>query len=564
MIFRVCPGCKQSRAETLFGSADDPCAYCMANHVPEQEESAKNASELTDAEKLHTPTPTKARTTTPTSGAAIAAQELAQRQLARKHLLPFVERFNPKYNAGWVHKDICRRLEKFSADVAAQKSPRMILQMPPRAGKSTIASIALPAWHLGNYPDHEIISCSYSGSLAMSFSRKVRNMLREEAYGVVFPQTELDPDSQSAESWLTTAGGGYVAAGVGGGITGKGAHVLIIDDPIKNSEEGKSDIIKEATRDWYSSTAYTRLAPGGGVLLIMTRWFDDDLAGWLINEMQTGGEKWEVVSYPAIAEEDEVYRDKGEALHPERYPLEALERIRKAVGPRVWSALYQQNPTPDSGDYFTEGMIRYYNYQALDLKALTFYQAWDLAIGQNDRNDFTVGVTIGLDKLDNMYVVDVQRGKWTGMQIVEKILDSYELWKPSMVGIERGHIEMAIGPFLDKRMQERKLYEMFVQDLKTGRRDKEARARAIQGRLQQGKVLFPKDSSFTAALVGEMLRFPNGEHDDQVDALAWIGLMMADFSRPTSAAAKGKPSWKEQLDQYVGSSRKKSRSAMSA
>lgn len=563
MIFRVCPGCKQSRAETLFGSAEDPCAYCMANHVPEEKESAKNAAELTDADKLHTPTPTKARTATPPTGAAIAAQELAQRQLARKHLLPFVERFNPKYNAGWVHKDICRRLEKFSADVAAQKSPRMILQMPPRAGKSTIASIALPAWHLGNYPDHEIISCSYSGSLAMSFSRKVRNMLREEAYGVVFPQTELDPDSQSAESWLTTAGGGYVAAGVGGGITGKGAHVLIIDDPIKNSEEGKSDLIKEATRDWYASTAYTRLAPGGGVLLIMTRWFDDDLAGWLINEMQTGGEKWEVVSYPAIAEEDELYRDKGEALHPERYPLESLERIRKAVGPRVWSALYQQNPTPDSGDYFTENMIRYYNYQALDLKALTFYQAWDLAIGQNDRNDFTVGVTIGLDKLDNMYVVDVQRGKWTGMQIVEKILDSYELWKPSMVGIERGHIEMAIGPFLDKRMQERKLYEMFVQDLKTGRRDKEARARAIQGRLQQGKVLFPKDSSFTAALVGEMLRFPNGEHDDQVDALAWIGLMMSDFSKPTSASARGKASWKEQLNQFTGSSRK-SRSAMSA
>jgi predicted phage terminase large subunit-like protein len=557
---RLCKGCNKLQAETLFGSDEDPCAYCMANHVQDEEES-RNAS-ADDP----TPSPTREAPATsapaPTSGPAMAVQELAQRALARKHLLPFVERFNPKYHAGWVHRDVCRRLEKFSQDVADKKSPRMILQMPPRAGKSTIASIALPAWHLGNFPDHEIISCSYSGSLAMTFSRKVRNMLREEAYNVIFPKTDLDPDSQSAESWLTTAGGGYVAAGVGGGITGKGAHVLIIDDPIKNSEEGKSDIVKEQTRDWYSSTAYTRLAPGGGVLLIMTRWFDADLAGWLIQEMQNGGEKWEVVSYPAIAEEDEVYRDKGEALHPERYPIESLERIRRAVGPRVWSALYQQNPTPDSGDYFTQSMINYYNPQALDHKALNFYQAWDLAIGQNDRNDYTVGVTVGIDKLDNMYIVDVVRGKYSGMQIVERILDSYELWKPSIVGIERGHIEQAIGPFLEKRVKERKLFEAYFQDLKTGRRDKEARARAIQGRLQQGKVLFPKDSAFTANLINEMLRFPHGEHDDQVDALAWIGLMMSDFSTPRRTGKDKKASWKDKLDQLGVKPR--TRSAMSA
>lgn len=543
MQTRLCKACNKYQAETLFGSDEDPCAYCVAGHVQEAKEAQTEAA----PEDVHVPTPTKARTTAPSQSAAIASQELAQRTLSRKHLLPFVERFNPGYLPGWVHKDVCQRLEKFSADVAAKKSPRLILQMPPRAGKSTIASVAFPAWHLGNYPTHEIISCSYSTSLAMTFSRKVRNMLREDSYGAVFPKTELDPDSQSAEAWLTTLGGGYVSAGVGSGITGRGATILLMDDPLKNAEEAKSDVVKEAMREWYASTAYTRLAPGGGVILIMTRWAEDDIAGWLLSEAEAGGEQWEVIKYPAIAEEDETYRDKGEALHPERYDLPALERIRKAVGPRVWNALYQQNPTPDTGDYFTTSMFQYYNPAALDRSALKYYQAWDLAIGQNDRNDFTVGVTVGVDRLDNMYVVGVERGKWTGMQIVEKILDSYELWRPSVVGIERGHIELAIGPFLEKRQKERRLYEMFVQDLKTGRRDKEARARAIQGRMQQGKVFFPKDSDFGSTLISELLKFPNGEHDDQVDALAWIGLMMGDFTMP-QGGAKAKKSWKDQLD----------------
>lgn len=527
-----CRRCKGLYHENLI-LVDDICVYCRADEaekVPEPQ--LKSESDQKKQADL--------------SAQIKAEQELAKRILSRKHLLPFVERFNPDYLAGWVHKDICQRLERFSEQVANQESPRLMLFMPPRHGKSTLASVAFPAWHLGRHPDHEFISCSYSGSLAMNFSRKVRQLLREPVYKNVFEKSRLDKDSQSVESWQTTRGGGYVAAGVGGGITGKGANILVIDDPVKNREDAESENNREATWDWYTSTAYTRLSPGGGILVILTRWHDDDLAGKLLRQAEDGADQWEVIKYPAIAEEDEKYRKVGESLHPERYNVDALEQIRKAIGPRDWSALYQQNPVSDEGDYFSRDMIRYYDFDEIDTSHLNYYCAWDLAIGQRDRNDYSVGIVVGVDEYDTLYVVDVVRGKYDGFELVEQILDLYETWRPSIVGIERGHIEMALGPFLQKRTRERGLNEAYFKDLKVGKRDKEARARAIQGRMQQGMVYFPKDAIWTGPMVAELLRFPNGTHDDQVDALAWIGLMMTEFAtfyeRPEHI-----PSWRDKL-----------------
>ena len=538
-----CKRCKGLYPETLI-LVDDICVYCRADEV---EKVPEPQSKFEQDQKKQVDLSAQVK----------AEQELAKRILSRKRLLPFVERFNPDYLAGWVHKDICQRLEKFSEQVANKESPRLMLFMPPRHGKSTLASVAFPAWHLGRHPDHEFISCSYSGSLAMSFSRKVRQLLREPVYKNVFEKSRLDKDSQSVESWQTTQGGGYVAAGVGGGITGKGANVLVIDDPVKNREDAESDNNREATWDWYTSTAYTRLSPGGGILVILTRWHDDDLAGRLLKQAEDGADQWEVIRYPAIAEIDENFRKQGESLHPERYNVDALEQIRKAIGPRDWSALYQQNPVSDEGDYFSRDMIRYYEYDEIDTAELNYYCAWDLAIGQRDRNDYSVGIVVGVDEYDNLYVVDVVRGKYDGFELVEQILDLYETWRPGIVGIERGHIEMALGPFLQKRTRERGLSEAYFKDLKVGRRDKEARARAIQGRMQQGMVYFPKDAVWTGTMVAELLRFPNGTHDDQVDALAWIGLMMTEFAtfyeRPEHV-----PSWRDKLKYLTKGAKHKS------
>lgn len=504
--------------------------------------------------------------------ATLQEQELARRVLARKRLLPFVYRFNKEYQAGWVHKDICLRLEQFAQDVLDKKSPRLMITCPPRTGKSILASTMFPAWFLGNNPDKEMIICSYSASLSMTFSRAIREVLRDERYQNVFKDTILHKDSQSVENWQTTKRGGLLAAGVGGPITGRGAHCLIIDDPVKNYEEAASATNRESVWNWWSSTAYTRLAPGGGVLGIMTKWHHDDLFGRIINQSKEAQKQgfdvidWEEVKYPAIAEEDEEYRKAGEALHPERYDLKQLMSIKATITPRDWAALYQQSPTLDEGAYFDRQFFRYYGEgeEHQRPKLLNIYQTWDLALGQKEQHDYTVGMTFGVDTNDDIYILDIKRGRWNAMDIVEYIIDSYEQWKPITVGIERTHMQMAIEPFLNKRIRERKVYELSVYEMLPGRRDKELRARSIQGRMVQGKVYFPRLAPWLGVFETELLQFPAGANDDVVDVFAYAGLLLDDLLAPRIAQPEKPPSWKDKLSNFVKSGDFSKKSAMSA
>lgn len=479
--------------------------------------------------------------------AEMAAEEQISRQASRRYLLPFIERFDKSYTAGWFHKDLTKRLEQFSQDVADKKSPRLMVFVPPRAGKSITSTKNLPAWHLGHHPDHEIIITSYASQLALKFSRGIREILASDEYNSVFPRTKMKDDAKGAENWLTTQNGGLLAAGVGGPLTGNGAHLAIIDDPVKNAAEADSQTVRDSVWEWYLTTFYTRLAPGGGILLIMTRWHHDDLAGRLLEEQKNGGEEWDVVEYPAVALVDEAYRREGEALHPERYDLDAFKRIRKAVGERTWWALYQQRPTPETGDYFKRKHLRWYD-ELPPLKNLKVYVAWDLAIGQREHNDYTVGLVAGIDHLDRLYLIDLIRGKFDSEEIINQIFKVQEDYKPQIQGIEKGHIEMAIGPFLRKRMRDEHV-SINLEPLKPGRQDKPSRARPIQGRIKQGMVFLPKRADWVEPFVAELMQFPNGTFDDQVDALAWLGQMFDIMSTYRNPRANRTPKgWRARLE----------------
>jgi len=485
-------------------------------------------------------------------GEQIAQQELADRQLSRRYLIASVARFNADYLAGWVHKDICARLERFMLAVEEGRNPRLMLQMPPRHGKSTLASQEFPAWVLGHHPSWELIVCSYAETLALDFSRNVRERMRDKEYRALFPDTKLDPDNQNAKGWKTTKKGGFLPAGVEGPITGKGAHILIIDDPIKNSQEADSELKRAGILKWYSSTAYTRLAPGGGVLIIQTRWHLDDLSGRLEMDMVEGnGDVFEVVRYPAVAVDDEKYRKKGDPLHKDRYNHAQLKMIRKAVGERTWAALYQQNPVPDEGAQFQKSMIKYYQPDELP-EMLTKVAAWDLAVGQKEVNDKTVGFTWGKDLIGEFWFVDCRHGHFDALDIIEEICDSFVKHDPYTVGIEKDKVAMSLGPLLDIAIEERGLSSLHITELRPMLEgNKVKRARTLQGLMRQGKVHLPHPDTcdWVDEFVTELLQFPYGRRDDHVDAAAWLALMSTDTPMPGMNYCRlaKRASWRDRL-----------------
>jgi len=389
---------------------------------------------------------------------------------------------------------------------------RLMINMPPRHGKSTLASERFPAWFLGLNPDRAIIAASYNSDLATDFGRKVRNIVGSREYSRLF-ETTLAEDSRAANRWNTAQGGGYVAAGVGTAITGRGADVLLIDDPLKDREEADSEVQRQKIWDWYTSTAYTRLAPGGRIIVIQTRWHESDLSGRLLEEEARGGDQWTKLELPAI-------NDAGEALWPEFYPLSVLERYRSVLPSRDWSALYQQRPTPDEGDYFRREWFRYYDNLPSHLR---IYGASDYAVTAKG-GDYTVHLVAGIDPDDNLYIVDVWRQQTESHHWVEAFLDLVAKHKPLKWAEETGQIIKSIGPFLDKRMRERRVY--CAREQMTSVADKPTRARSFQARASMGKVYLPHQAPWVADFVGELLMFPAGKNDDQVDAAGMIGRML--------------------------------------
>lgn len=847
-------------------------------------------------------------------------KELARREMMRRRLVYYTQQIMPSYQAGWVHHDICRRLEQFMQDVEAKRSPRLMLCLPPRTGKSLLASGTFIEWVFGHHPEWEFIHAANASSLAERFSRDIRDRINSPEYKVIFPETQLKQDSQSVQSWMTSVKGGYLAAGVGTGIVGRGAHILVIDDPIKDDEAADSETIRENIYSWYMTAARTRLAPGGGVLICNclvgdtnitmadggykpirdirpgdmvqawdnglrvtrkvlnwtsqpvdkilelrtgssrvrgnarhpflvqnddgtttwvpmgwlqkgdkivtsavdgfgakatlteteawllgfmfgdgwitvrngknydkkrdtyyrrtgyvtcvatkksvaknakvlaafseifgvipkqtkfgyrrmevasvgkwflekglagraktkqlpefmfseplhirlafmrgiidsdghiptygpnegrrvlglsnkklviqlrhlarscgfrvtnvayqshmvqaphskapiysetfsvswlptpyadsfclstvrtvepvedevvydiqvegaesffadgmvshnTRWHDCDLSGRLLQiekQLTDEGveenqiERWDVVNYPAIAEADEylmpngkieldppeetregarLLRHKGEALHPERYSVEALMRIKLPLmqrNPRHWHALYQQKPVPDEGAFFQKSMFRYEPVLP-DHSDMTIVSAWDLAIGEKRQNDYTVGIVGAIDSTDTIHIIDVIRARMMSLDIVDAILDIHNRYRPTMIGIEHGMLSMSIMPMIKKRAAERHLYPNFDETLKPVL-DKQTRAGPLRGRMQAGAIVLPQNQPWVEKLVAEFLRFPNGEHDDIVDAAAYLVRMCANIGPPLKKQPKKHKGWRDKLPSLI-------------
>lgn len=844
-----------------------------------------------------------------------ATQELANRELAKRHLLPYVKMFNPDYQAGWVHKDISNRLERFYSLVKKQRSPRIILMVPPRHGKSTLSSKEFPSWVLGNDPNKEIILASYALPLASGFSREVRDRIQyEPQYHLLFPNTKIATDSRGVEEWRLQRPykGRFQAAGVGGPITGKGADIFIIDDPVKNREEADSVLVQQSTWNWYTSTAYTRLSPGGGMLIILcmtgdtpvtmadgsykelkevkpgdkiwawkdgkavirtvlnsaaqgeddvyevrtgnakvransrhpflvrsqkgkfkwvrveelltlgqhnclvhanklpiekkkatltgqeawllgymfgdgwltrrdtknydkirdkyyprrswvtccaisskkeensrvlglfkaifscepkktrfgyirteiqrvgkwfaekgltgkaktkrlpkyiysepldirlkflegfveadgsingrnrvsinlcnreliedvrhlarvcgyrpsninaykgrgqppnspkpidyiqynvqwqnerkdeefyyrgfnveyvgketvydvqiedaecffadglvshnTRWHEQDLGGRVIDNARKTGEEWDIIRYSAIAEDVEYYdtrkrtihigpiddlpkkrkeefkklRDEGDPLHPARYDKKALKRIEETAGPRDWSALYQQRPVAEEGDYIKKPWFWFYTPPNYD--GMKHIQAWDLAIGQKEYNNYSVGITGAIDWDNRLHVRDVVRGRWSTMEIAEQVLRKHLEFDSVLVGIEHGHIFLAVEEDLRRLEKYYNVHPTYDDTLKPIH-DKSVRARPMQGMIQQRMMIFPEDAEARWPwLFEELLKFPALGRDDGFDTLAWLARMYGNVKAPSRGPYnKKEKSWKDDLKKY--------------
>lgn len=456
---------------------------------------------------------------------------------------------------------------------------------------SALASQMFPAWTLGHWPEAEFMVASYSAALTLDFSRTVKGLLDDPAYHTLFPETRLDPNSKAVDNWFTTRSGRYFPTSVGGSLTGKGCNILICDDLVKDSEVADSESQLDKIYEWYTSTALTRLAPDSGVIQIMTRWSDLDPAGrllahqeeqerFLIDELEActndeyreflkreldNIERWNVISFPALAERDEYItpnltisyhpepgyihvRSKDQALHPERFDEGALGRIKKALPPRQWNALYQQNPVPEEGSFFQKPWFRY--HQVVRYPEFPVLQAWDFAIGQRSENDWTVGVTGFLDYNGLLHIIDMVRIQEGTYGIVQTMADQIQKHSPSLIGMERGHISMSVLPVLEEELKSRRLFPSIDADM-VPVSDKVLRARPLQGMLQRGMVSADPSAPWYDTLMQEFLRFPHGRHDDIVDACAYLAKMAMDTPVPSKPTRKNQKSWKDKLKRHM-------------
>ena len=435
-----------------------------------------------------------------------------QAEKARRSYRAYVEHV---HRGAWRparHLDlVCDALQR----VEAGEITRLMIYMPPRHGKSMTVTETFPSWFLGRDPERRVIEVSYGDSLAQRFGKFNRAKVIE--YGQEVFGVSVSRDKSSMTDWdIDGHRGGMISVGIGGGITGQGADLLLIDDPIKNREEADSEVYRNKVWQEWQSTLYTRLHPGGAVIIILTRWHEDDLAGRLLNPEHGEVEDWTIISLPAEAEEHDLLdRKPGDPLWPEHgYDQAWLETAKKAVGSYAWSALYQQRPSPAEGSLIKRDWWQYYRESPSLDKFRVIIQSWDMAFKDTDGSDYVVGQVWGLHKADK-YLLDQTRARMDFTATCQAVRNLSAKWPQTSYKLVE---DKANGPAVVSALQ--RDLGGFIPVKPEG--SKEARASAVTPTIEAGNVYIPDPSiaPWVHDFVEECAAFPRGAHDDQVDAMS--------------------------------------------
>jgi predicted phage terminase large subunit-like protein len=433
-----------------------------------------------------------------------------QRRKATDNFMDFVGEMWPNF----IHGDHHAKMAKAFEEVANGTCKRLIINMPPRHTKSEFASYMLPSWFLGKYPHKKVIQTSHTAELAVGFGRKVRNLVDSEAYKRVFPDVELQSDSKAAGRWNTNHGGDYFAIGIGGAVTGKGADLLIIDDPHSEQEAALAQFnpeIYDKTYEWYTSGPRQRLQPGGAIVIVMTRWSLRDLTAQVIKAAAArGGDEWKVIEFPAIL-------DSGRPLWPEFWSLKELEVLREELPNSKWQAQYMQQPTSDSSAIIKREWWKVWPHENPP-QCDFIIQSWDTAHEKKTVNDYSACTTWGVwfNEEDNMnphvILLDAYKERLEFPALKKKAYEMYQEYEPDTCLIEK---KAAGAPLI----QELRWMGLSVSEYSPGKgQDKISRLNSVADLFASGKVWAP-ETRWAEELVDEVASFPSGEHDDLVDSM---------------------------------------------
>jgi len=432
--------------------------------------------------------------------------KLHVREKAKDQFMPFVHHVYDGFIEGTHHRIIAEKLER----VARGELKRLIVNMPPRHSKSEFASYLMPAWFLGRNPKLKIIQATHNTELAVRFGRKVRDLIDTPDYRTVFPDTGLKADDKAAGRWGTSAGGEYFAAGVGAAMTGRGADLLIIDDP-HSEQDALSSTAFDNAFEWYTSGPRQRLQPGGSIIIVMTRWGMKDLTGQVLKMQGSDvmADEWEVVEFPAILPSDNP-------LWPEFWTKDDLLKVKASLPVGKWNAQWQQNPTAEEGAIVKKEWWNMWEKEEIP-EVKYIIQSYDTAFSKKETADYSAITTWGVFEneetgADNIILMDARRGRWNFPELKQVAGEEYEYWEPDMIIIEA----KATGQPLTDELRRAGIPVMNYTPAKG--RDKVTRMHTVAPLFEAGMVWAP-EKRFSDEVIEECLAFPNGEHDDFVDSM---------------------------------------------